>query len=100
MPSSVKPGLQPYTQGRPPITPGGDSIHTQNEMSKIATAINNAMLLIPQPAIAAPKNLADGMIRLSRQPWQPVAGTTTDAWVYYDASGGVWRLLSTAPTNS
>jgi hypothetical protein len=54
----------------------------------------------PQVATVTPKVLVDGMQRLTRNGWHPVAGQTTDQWVYWDAKGVVWRLLSTSPTTT
>lgn len=53
---------------------------------------------IPGARTAAPPNPQDGWTFLARDPWWPVSGQTADAWVYYDAAGGVWRYQGTPPT--
>jgi hypothetical protein len=74
--------------------------YLDNQLRAISNAIQGLALLAPQSSTEAPKTLVDGMVRLSRNPWRPVAGQVTDQWVYYDLAGLCWRLLSTAPTTS
>ena len=93
-------GPPSYTPSSLPILPGGDGPYTQKELRRIGSTIDTIAQMLPQAATKAPTQLSDGMQRLARDPWRPVAGQTTDQWVYYDAAGGVWRLLSTAPTNT
>lgn len=76
-----------------PLIDGGDDIYLSRELDRIGAVIANHALFIPQVAIAAPLRPFDGMIRLSRSPWRPVAGTTTDAWVFYDGTIPGWALL-------
>lgn len=90
----------PYTRGPQPLLPGGEDAYVQNELNTVSTAINTTAQFAVFSAKKAPPVPVDGMVRLSRDPWRPVSGQTTDQWVYYDAAGGVWRLLGTAPTNT
>lgn len=82
-----------FTPGSPPVLPGGDKRYLQSQLDQIAASLNAVVLLTPQPATVAPKGPVDGMVRLSRSPWRPVSGTTTDAWVYWDAPSSSWLLL-------
>lgn len=90
----------PYTRGSSPILPGGDARHLDDELGHIQNSIDSLVRLCPQVATVVPKTLIDGMQRLSRRPWRPVAAQTVDAWVYYDAAGLCWRYLSTNPTTT
>jgi hypothetical protein len=83
-----------------PATQGGWNAFAQKQRDTIEAAINSILLMITQAATAAPKTLIDGMRRLARRPWWPVAGQAQDAWVYWDAAGQLWRFLSTNPTNT
>jgi len=83
-----------------PVIPGGNEAFTLNELQNLGDTVAKLVLMCPQSATALPKKLKDGMIRLARDPWWPVSGQTADAWVYWDAAGQVWRLLSTAPTTT
>ncbi len=65
----------------------------KGELQKIAISTSKTSLMTPQPAIKAPTEIADGMIRLSRSPWRPLSGQTVDTWVYYDAPSGSWKAL-------
>jgi hypothetical protein len=72
-------------------------------VDRVRSLVNCAVSLvnqIPGARTAAPPNPQDGWTFLARDPWRPVAGQTVDAWVYYDAAGGVWRLQGTTPTNT
>lgn len=72
-------------------------------LQRVTSLVQSVQSLINQSVgarDAPPQNPQDGWLFLSRAPWRPVAGQTTDEWVYYDAAGGVWRLLSTSPTNT
>lgn len=92
--------LPAYSSGILPLLEGGEGPYAQREFNKLASVLRVYASMLPQAATQAPKNPADGMIRLSRNPWRPVAGQTVDKLVYYDAAGGVWRYLSTDPTNT
>lgn len=83
----------PFLRSLQPLLEGGEPIYLRNELNNVETAINSILLWLPQPATKAPAEVADGMVRLSRAPWRPVVGTTTDAWVFYDAPSGSWLLL-------
>jgi len=89
-----------YTPQALPLLDGGDGKYMQNELVRLQAVLRAYQNLLPQAASEAPKTLVDGMIRLSRDPWRPVSGQTTDQLVYWDAAGSLWRLLATAPTNS
>jgi hypothetical protein len=89
-----------YTTQALPVLEGGDGKYLQNELQRIKSVLDSYQDLLPQAASKAPLKPIDGMIRLSRDPWRPVTGTTVDALVYYDAAGAVWQLLGTPPTNT
>lgn len=96
---------QPTPFQRPPqaILSGGDDAYTKRIVDALVTALESTQLLTPQVATNEPKTLYDGMIRLSRQPWQPLKarlGITTDAWVYYDSGLPGWRHIGEDPTNT
>ena len=74
-------------------TPVPSTQYLQQELERISVVTNNLALMIPQVATKAPAVVSDGMIRLARSPWRPVAGTTTDAWVFWDAVHDAWALL-------
>lgn len=86
-------GPQPYVQSLLPITPDGYQRYYQNEFGRVEVSTKSIYDMVPCPATAAPKVPRDGMVRLSRSPWRPVAGTTTDAWVFYDLPSASWKLL-------
>jgi hypothetical protein len=83
-----------------PLLPGGEGPYTQAELRRLQTVLAAYQNLLPQASTQAPVNLVDGMIRLARSPWWPVAGQAADAWVYWDAAGVVWRYQATAPTTT
>lgn len=89
-----------YTVAAPPSIPGGDAVYLAAQLGAIANSLSGIRAMTPQSATVAPKALLDGMVRLSRDPWRPVSGQTADAWVYWDAAGGIWRFQATAPTNT
>lgn len=89
-----------YTPAVLPILPGGEGPYTQAELRRLQTVLGAYLNLLPQAAIKAPVTLVDGMIRMARDPWWPVAGQTADKWVYFDAAGAVWRYLATDPTTT
>lgn len=89
-----------YKQGILPLLPGGEGPFAQREFDKLETVLSSHTDMLPQAATKAPSVLADGMIRLARNPWRPVSGQTVDKWVYYDAAGGIWRYTDTDPTNT
>lgn len=92
--------IAPFVAATIPIIPGGDAAYTQTSLQNLTDTVAKLVLMCPQSAVSVPKKLKDGMIRLARSPWYPVSGQTADAWVYYDAAGGIWSYLSTAPTNT
>lgn len=69
-------------------------------VQRLAEALQSTQRMTPQAATKAPNPPIDGMVRLARWPWWPVAGQTADAWVYYDGEGSVWRHIGTDPTSS
>jgi len=73
---------------------GSDSLYVLRELQAIGKSLNSVQLLTPQAAVSVPSTLIDGMQRLARAPWRPVTGQTEDAWVYWDASAAVWKLLN------
>lgn len=87
------PAIAPYTPGALPILPTGDGPYVQRELAAINRTIDSLVLMAPQPATQAPKQLADGMIRYARSPFWPVAGQVADAWVWYDQPNAVWKFL-------
>lgn len=92
--------LPSYSPQALPVIAGGEGRYAQNELQSIKDVLAAYSVCLPQAANKAPTAPSDGMIRLSRDPWRPVSGQTTDQWVYWDAAGSVWRLLATAPTNT
>lgn len=97
---AATPPLVPYTRNPLPILDGGTTVYNNNELLRIQAAFQALVAMTPQSATKAPTNPTDGMMRLSRDPWRPVGGTTVDAWVYYDGAGATWRLMITPPTNT
>ena len=92
-----------YNRQALPLISGGDLSWTSRELQRIEAAILSTQRLTPQPATEAPKTAVDGMIRLARQPWQPLSGRlgiTHDCWVYYDGAGKIWRHIGEDPTNT
>lgn len=83
-----------------PTIPGGAETYAQNEMQRIQTLAENVLQMTPQASTQAPPVFLDGMRRLARNPWHPVAGQTVDAWVYYDAAAGAWVYEGTAPVTT
>lgn len=83
-----------FLPGPQPILPGGDDVYTQKEVQRLTKATQKLYLTSPITVTKAPTAPVDGMIRLARSPWHPVAGQTADAWVYYDATTQTWRYLS------
>lgn len=83
-----------------PLTLSGSHPYGQQQMASLKNAIETTQAFTPQTSLKAPSNPTDGMIRLARYPWWPVSGQSADAWVYFDGAGGVWRLMSTAPTST
>lgn len=100
VPVSMKGAMLPLVPAIVPVIPGGAGIAAQKELAQLRTAVQSMALLIPQVAVKAPDAPVDGMIRLSRSPWRPVSGQTTDQWCYFDGAGQIWRLLATAPTDT
>lgn len=90
----------PFQRSPQPLIDGGDGAYLRTELQNVHAAIESTQLFTPCPAIKAPASPVDGMIRLARKPWRPVAGQTVDKWVYYDGVGAVWRYLGTDPTNT
>lgn len=89
-----------YTPAALPLLDGGDSRYLQTELRDLKSVLDTYRLMLPQASVKPPKQLIDGMRRLSRNPWWPVSGQTVDAWVYWDAAGKVWRFDATAPTTT
>jgi hypothetical protein len=92
--------ITPYVRNPLPILVGGESAFYNNELQRISDTFKAYLEMLPQAATKAPDRLIDGMVRLSRDPWRPVASQTVDKWVYYDAAGGIWRYLATDPSNT
>lgn len=84
--------LQAYRRSPLPLIEGGDLRYYQAELAEIETAFAELVLMVPQPAIVAPKVVRDGMQRLARSPWRPIGGSV-DAWVFWDAPSGTWKAL-------
>jgi hypothetical protein len=94
-------GIPPsYPKGLLPVIPGGENAFAQKQFDQIRSSIASALLMIPQSATTPPTTLIDGMPRLARAPWRPIAGLGADAWVYWDAAGQVWRLGTSNPQNT
>jgi len=91
-----------YKKGVLPIigSPTAASKFAQRQFDQLNNTISLALQFIPQSATEEPKTKFDGMKRLARKPWRPVAGQGADAWVYWDAVGQVWRYLSDAPSTT
>lgn len=100
VPQSMKGTIASLGPAIVPLIEGGAAVAARSELAHLRTAIQTAVLLIPQTAVKAPTAPVDGMIRLSRAPWRPVSGQTTDQWVYFDGAGQIWRLLATAPIDT
>lgn len=98
----VKPTSPPALRvGALPILGGeGTATWTKNRFDQLQNTISSLTAAAVSNAKQVPAPLQDGMIRLARYPWWPVSGQSADAWVYYDACGAIWRLLSTAPTST
>jgi len=89
-----------FPKGLLPIIQGGAEPFAQKQFDQIRNTLQSTLILMPQSATSPPTTLIDGMKRLARAPWRPVAGQGADAWVYWDAVGQVWRFLSDAPSNT
>lgn len=90
--------MDTYVANVEPILEGGDSSFVLAELAKIQDVFRSTQAMIPQAANKAPSSPQDGMVRLARAPWRPVADQTGDAWVYFDGSSSTWMLLPTAPS--
>jgi hypothetical protein len=77
-----------------PLLADPSGTYLQNELSAIQASIATLLIFSPSAATKPPTALGDGMIRLSRAPWRPLAGQTADTWVYYDAPSGSWMALN------
>lgn len=94
-------GLLPTLVQLPvPTLPGGAAVYTQQQVVNLTAVINELLIMCPQSATRAPQRLKDGMKRLARNPWWPVAGQVKDEWVYWDAAGQVWRYFIAEPTTT
>ena len=98
----IKPSTPPGTpQGAQPLLGGnGAQVWARARIVSLVRAVQQLVAMAVSNSLAAPVEPQDGMVRLSRWPWWPVAAQSADAWVYYDMAGGVWRLLSTSPTTT
>ena len=76
-----------------PILAGGDGQYLSNELDAIQASITTILIFSPCAATKPPTALGDGMVRLSRAPWRPLAGQTVDTWVYYDAPTATWLAM-------
>jgi hypothetical protein len=91
----------PPAQGAMPILgEEGIQVWANQRIKALLNSVTSLIACAVSNSKAAPKSPQDGQLLLSRNPWRPVAGQTTDQWVYYDAAAGIWRLLATAPTNT
>lgn len=93
-------GRSAYPKGLLPIINADPAKFAQKQFDQLSNTISTALLMQQQSATAEPTTKLDGMPRLARAPWRPVAGQTQDAWVYWDAAGQVWRLQGTPPTST
>ena len=89
--------LSAYKPTAAQSTPTASTQFVQQELSRISASMANLVRMTPQVATKEPSVVNDGMIRLARSPWRPVAGTDTDAWVFWNAASGAWELFSSAP---
>jgi len=93
----------PFQRPAQHILPGGGDAYTMRVVDALVVAIESTQLLTPQRATNEPRQLYDGMMRLARQPWQPLQarlGITVDCWVYYDSALPGWRHIGENPTNT
>lgn len=81
-----------YRMSQPPPETSAPIYHAE-EYRRIQRTLDVLVRMAPQAATKAPPVAEDGMQRLSRSPWWPVAGQVADAWVYYDAPLGSWQFL-------
>lgn len=100
--ASVKPSAPtPPTQGAMPILEGeGAQVWAAARIKSLLNSVSSLIACAVSNSKAAPKVPQDGQLLLARDPWRPVAGQVADAWVYYDGAAGIWRFLTTAPTNT
>ena len=84
------PSYQPLS---PPPGASIDPVYLLRELQAIGRAVANLSIMTPQAATTEPPIVFDGMQRLARSPWWPASGQTSDAWVYFDAPTGSWKLL-------
>ena len=86
--------MQVYTAPTTPILPstanGDSSRFLLSELASIQAVLASTQAMIPQAATQPPKLPVDGMQRLSRAPWRPLAGQVADQWVYFDAPSNSW----------
>lgn len=93
--------MQTYQAPSVPIITANDNGRALNaELRTLQAVLASTQAMITQAATAAPSQPVDGMVRLARAPWRPVAGVTTDAWVYFDSPSNAWKLRDAAPTNT
>ncbi len=86
-------GAPPLRLSPLPVDSAALPIWLQGASRMIETTVAEISLMTPQAATAAPKTVRDGMVRLARSPWRPASGQSADAWVYFDAPSGTWKLL-------
>lgn len=82
-----------YRMGIVPTNPDAHATFLAEELRKVETVLAAVVRMTPQTATKLPLVVADGMIRLARSPWWPVAGQNQDAWVHYDAVLGSWQYV-------
>lgn len=100
--ASVKPSAPPSpSQGAMPLLEGeGAQVWAFQRIKTLLNSVTALVACAVSNSLSAPKTPQDGQVLLARSPWRPVSGQTTDQWVYYDGAAGIWRLLSTSPTNT
>lgn len=92
--------MEIYVSNVNPILDGGQATFLLNELSRIQDVFKSTQEMIPQASTKAPTTPKDGMIRLARAPWRPVAGQNVDQWVFYDGASNQWTYLMNTPTNT
>lgn len=102
MTASVKSTLPtPPSQGALPLIEGeGAQVWANARIKSLLNSVTSLIACAVSNSMAAPKIPQDGQLILARAPWRPVAGQTADAWCYFDGAAGIWRLLTTTPTNT
>jgi hypothetical protein len=83
---------KPYQTRSPPSLPDPTNSYLTLELRSIQETLRGVLDMMPQDAIAAPAAPREGMMRLAKSPWRPVAGQTADKWVTY--VNGAWAYLA------